>query len=139
MLLCVHVAWRKIFKRKHKEGSIGKQICTCQFTVPELKVVIVLFYYLLLTIVLWTSLSSIGDRFYEDLRRFTDCMAEGNCKDHDCRELREDLEANAISILEVTSLIILAFQNFASLPFVIQFQTMKKSITQVFSKSITSS
>ena len=87
-------------------------------------------------IVLWTSLSSIGNRFHENLRSLADCMGGGNRIDHNCYELREDLETNAISILEVTSLIILAFQNFASLPFVIQFQTVKKLITQVISKSV---
>ena len=61
-------------------------------------------------------------------------MAGGTRKEHDCRELRENLEDNATSVLEVLSLFFLAFQNFASLPFVIQFQTIKKSITQFFSK-----
>ena len=96
---------------------------------------IVLFYSLLLTIVLLTALSSTGDRFYEDLRRFADCMAGGTHKEHDCRELREDLEANAnFVLLEIINLFFLAFQNFASRPFVIQFQTIKRSITQFFSQ-----
>ena len=98
-----------------------------------------LFYTLLLTTVLSTSLSSTGDRFNEDLRRFTDCMAGGIRKEHDCHELRKDLEDNATFVLEVISLFFLAFQNFASLPFVIQFQTIKKSITQFISKFTTSS
>ena len=66
-------------------------------------------------------------------------MAGGIRKEHDFRELRKDLEDNATFVLEVISLIFLAFQNFASLPFVIQFQTIKKSITQFFSKFTTSS
>ena len=53
-------------------------------------------------------------------------MAGGNRKGHDCHELREVLESNATFVLEVISLLFLAFQNFASLPFVIQFQTVKK-------------
>ena len=95
-------------------------------------------YSLLFTIVLWTSFNSAGKRFDENLRRFTDCMAGGSRKEHDCRELRENLEANEKFVLEVISLIFLAFQNFAHLPFVIQFQTIKKSITQFFSKFTTS-
>ena len=66
-------------------------------------------------------------------------MAGGTRKEHDCHKLREDLEDNAASVLEVISLIFLAFMNFASLPFVIQFQTIKKLITQFFSKFTTSS
>ena len=61
-------------------------------------------------------------------------MAGGNRKGHDCRELREVLESNAIFVLEVFSRLFLAFQNFAFLVFVIQFQTVKKSITQFFSQ-----
>ena len=106
---------------------------------PELKVVIVLSYSLLFTIILWTSFNSAGKRFDENLRRFTDCMAGGTRKEHDCHELRKDLEDNASFVLEAISLIFLAFQNFAHLPFVIQFQTIKKSITQFFSKFTTSS
>lgn len=106
---------------------------------PELKVVIVLFYSLLLTIVLSTTLSGTGDRFDEDLRRFADCMAGGTRKEHNCHELRENLEANATSALEVINLFFLAFQNFSHLPFVIQFQTIKKSIAQFFSKFTTTS
>ena len=91
-----------------------------------------------LTIILWTSFSARGDRFYDSARRFADCMAGGNRKDHDCRELREDLEAHTNPVIEVFNLMLLAFHNFASLPFVIQFQTIKNSLRQarqkVFSK-----
>ena len=66
-------------------------------------------------------------------------MAGGTRKEHDCHKLREDLEDNAASVLEVISLFFLTFMNFASLPFVIQFQTIKKLITQFFSKFATSS
>ena len=123
-----------IFKRKYGDGSTNKPVCTCQFTVPELKVIIVLVYFLFLTIILWTNLST-GDGFDNDLRRFADCMAGGNRKDHDCQELREDLEAHSITTLEILSLLFLAFQNFASLPLVIQFQTIKKFIVQAFTNS----
>ena len=97
-----------------------------------------LIYFLFLTIILWTSISTRGDGFDDDLRRFADCMAGGNRKDHDCQELREDLEAHSITTLEILSLLFLAFQSFASLPLVIQFQTIKKSIMQAFSRSTNS-
>ena len=93
-----------------------------------------LVYFLLLTIVLLTSFSSRGDSYYNKLRRFANCMAGGNRKGRDCRELREDLEAQTNPILEIINLTLLAFQNFASLPFVIQFQTLKNSISQARQK-----
>ena len=62
-------------------------------------------------------------------------MAGGNRKGHDCHELREDLEAQTVGpVLNIISLTLLAFQNFASLPFVIQFQTLKNSISQARQK-----
>ena len=76
-----------------------------------------LFYFLLL-ITLYI-LSRTGDGFYEILRKYADCMAGGPRKEHDCHELREDLEVNTNPVLEVMSFFFLAFQNFASLPLVI--------------------
>ena len=92
-------------------------------------------YSLLLTIVLSTTLSSRDDSYYNKLRIFANCMAGGNRKGHDCRELREDLKAQTLSpVLDIITLTLLAFQNFAYLPFVIQFQTLKNSISQARQK-----
>ena len=54
-------------------------------------------------------------------------MAGGNRKGHDCHMLRQDLEAES-PIVEIIYLVLLAFVNFASLPFVIQFQTAKSTL-----------
>ena len=62
-------------------------------------------------------------------------MAGGNRKDHECHELREDLEAYANPVIEVFNLVLLAFHNCASLPFVIQFQTIKNSLRQARQKA----
>ena len=61
-------------------------------------------------------------------------MAGLNHKHHDCHKLRQDLHAKTYPVLAASNLIILAFQNFASLPFVIQFQTMKISIMRAIQK-----
>ena len=57
-------------------------------------------------------------------------MAGGDRKDHDCHNLRLDLEAETNFVIEVIYLILTAFLNFASLPFVIQFQTVKHTVRQ---------
>ena len=55
-------------------------------------------------------------------------MAGGNRKNHDCHMLRQDLEAES-PIVEIIYLILASFVNFASLPFVIQFQTVKSRLS----------
>ena len=81
------------------------------------------------------SFGATGDDNFDDhLRSFTNCMAGGSRKHHDCHKLRQDLQAKAYPVLAAINLIFLAFQNFASLPFVIQFQTLKISIMQAIQK-----
>ena len=107
---------------------------TCQFSVPEVKIGFVLFYWLILTILIWTTASirnGRDDTFAYNLRAYADCMAGGNRKDHDCHKLRLDLEAETNFVIEAIYLILVAFLNFASLPFVIQFQTVKHTVRQV--------
>ena len=120
-----------IFKTKH-QGSVGKQVCTCQFTVPEVKITFVLFYWVIHSVLVWTSLSvrtGRNDIFHYHLRSYTDCMAGGYRRDHDCNSLRMDLEAESNPVIEVIAFISHGFLNYASLPFVIQFQTVKNSLT----------
>ena len=74
------------------------------------------------------SRSEIFDYY---LRNYADCMAGGNRKHHDCHSLRIDFEAKSIVMIEIVHLILVAFLNFASLPFVIQFQTIKSSIQRL--------
>ena len=61
-------------------------------------------------------------------------MAGGNCKDHDCHNLRLDIEDETNPVLEVIYLTGAAFLNFASLPFVVQFQAIKTFMRQAAKK-----
>ena len=70
-----------------------------------------------------------NDVFDYQLRSFIDCMAGGYRRDHDCNSLRMDLEAESNPVIEVITFLSAGFLNFASLPFVIQFQTVKNSVT----------
>ena len=97
---------------------------TCKFTVPEAKIVFILFCWVVYTVVLYAAFSVRAGRddiFNHRLRSYTDCMAGGNRKHHDCHDLRVNLEAETILVVDVISIISNAFMNFASLSFVIQF------------------
>ena len=137
-LACLYVYMQHygIFKREHRE-SVGKQVCTCKFTVPEIKIIFVLLFWLFSSTLTWTSLNirdGRTDAFINILQRYIGCMAGGNREGHDCHMLRLDLEAKSIPVLEGVYLIANAFLSFASLPFVIQFQTMKKFVIQAAKK-----
>ena len=98
-----------------------------------MKIGFVLLYWLVLTILIWTSASIRNGRdntFARTLKSYTDCMAGGDRKDHDCHELRLNFEAETNFAIEVIYLILIAFLNFASLPFVIQFHTVKHRVRQ---------
>ena len=62
------------------------------------------------------------------LRSYIDCMAGGTRRDHDCQSLRMNLEAESNHVIEIIFFLLYAFLSFAIIPFVIQFQTVKKSI-----------
>ena len=125
-----------IFKTEHRE-SVGKQVCICQFTVPEVKIVFALSYWLVANLIVWTSLSMINARadvFENNLGRYVLCMIGGNREGHDCHMLRLDLEAETFPAVEAIYLMFIAFLNFASLPFVIEFQAIRKRVRQAAKK-----
>ena len=70
------------------------------------------------------------DIFQFHLRGYTDCMAGGDRKYLDCYYLRLDLEDETNPAVEVIILVLIGFLPFASLPFVIQFQTVKTTVRQ---------
>ena len=98
--ICIHILFIQhhgIFKRKH-QGSVGKQVCTCQFTIPEVKIIFVLLYWLVLTILIWGTFSIRDgriDTFNYHLQNYINCMAGGSRKDQNCQELRMSLEAES--------------------------------------------
>ena len=117
--------------------STDKQVRTCQFTVPEVKISFVIVYWLVVAVVFWTALSirdSRIDVINSLLRSYTDCEAGGSRKNHDCRMLRVDLEAEVSPALEITFFVFVALQNFSSLPFVVEFHALKKFVIQATNK-----
>ena len=121
---------------KHRESG-GKQIRTCQFTVPEVKIAFVLVYWATYLALFYTAISISDGRvdvFNSLLRSYTDCEAGGSRKSHDCHMLRLDLEAEANPALEIIFFIVVAIGNFSSLPFVIDFDMLKKFVIQVANK-----
>ena len=61
-------------------------------------------------------------------------MAGGHREHHDCHTLRLDLEAETNPVIDAIFLVCIAFLNFITLPFVIQFQAVKKFVRQITKK-----
>ena len=103
----------------------------------EGKIVFVLSYWIVHALVMWTA-SSIrtgrSDIFDHYLRSYAACMSGGNRKHHDCHSLRLQLEAEMNPVIDLITLISIALLNFASLPFVIQYQTVKNFIRRAARK-----
>ena len=102
-----------------------------------MKIVFLLLYWLFCTVLVWTNFS-ISDGRDNIIRKifqsYVDCMAGGNRKDHDCHELREDIDAETYPPLEVAYLISIAFMNFVSLPFVVRSYAVKEFARQTAKK-----
>lgn len=135
-IICVYIQNYKVFKERHRQ-SVGKVVCPCKFTVPELKIIFVLFYILAESTSIWIFMSiSAGtfDTFYQMLRSYADCMVGGNRKYHDCHMLKSDIDNTTSFVGFIINFTLIGFQNFVHLTFVIQFQTVKKSIQQAVRK-----
>jgi len=57
-------------------------------------------------------------------------MAGGSQRSHTCEPYRREFESLSHPGLECTYLILFAFLNFSSLPFVIQYKTVKRSVKE---------
>ena len=77
-----------------------------------------MFYWVVRVVVFYITASIRAGRdeiFDHHLRSFTNCMAGGNLRDHDCHSLRLDVESETNPAVDVFSIISRAILNFASL------------------------
>ena len=81
-----------------------------------------------------------ADTLDDRLRSYAECMAGGT---HTCNRLRLrlrlELEAESFLVPELIYQVLGAFANFATLPFVIQFHTVKHKVKQAIQKLNTKS
>ncbi|XP_065891009.1 uncharacterized protein [Dysidea avara] len=131
ILYNIHIQ-QGIFKRRLNK-STGKPIRTFHFSTPEVKLFFMFCYLLVIMIMVWTSFS-IRDgsansfRFY--LEQYWRCMSGGTGRSDTCEPYRREFESLSHPGLECTYLILLAFLNLSSLPFVIQYKTIKRSVRE---------
>ena len=129
-----------IFKRR----STGKQIRTCHFTTPEVKVFIGFAYLLIVLAMLWivsTVRHVTLDAFIDHLVRYLRCMSTG-INNPICKSSRRQLEDSSYPVLDIILIMLLGLLNFSNLPFVVQFKTVKhivrRATKRLSSKSLNS-
>ena len=91
----------------------------CQFTAPEVKILIIFCYQLTVLAVLWTTLNyntSRGGEKAIQIGNYFRCSANGVHDLLDCEQYRKKFEALTIQELQVLHLILVAFLNFSNLP-----------------------
>jgi len=83
-------------------------------------------------VVAWTTFSiMIGrtDEFMDRFNKYVTCMEQGIRDNEDCSSYKKDIEDLSHPSLNMIYTVLFAFFNFFSLPLVIQFRTVKHSMT----------
>ena len=103
----------------------------CQFTVSEVKILIIFCYLLAANAVLWTiityNISKTGE-YSIQIGSYFRCSANGIHDLLDCEQYREEFEALTIQELHVLYLILIAFLNLSNLPLIIEYKSVKDKI-----------
>ena len=84
-------------------------------------------------VVAWTTFSMMigkSDEFMHRISRYVACMAQGIRDNEDCSSYKKDIEDLSHPSLNVIYTVLVSFFNFSSLPLVVQFRTVKRSVTQ---------
>ena len=104
----------------------------CQFTVPEVKILIIFCYLLAVLAVLWTTLtytiSKIGESSIQIFSYFQ-CSINGVHDLLDCEQYRKEFEEITVQELQVLYLVLLSFLNLSNLPLIIEYKSVKDKIT----------
>ena len=103
----------------------------CQFTVPEVKILIIFCYLLAVLAVLWTTLTysmSRGGEIAIQIGTYFRCSANGVHDLLDCEQYRKKFEEITIQELQVLHLILVAFLNLSNLPLIIEYKSVKDKI-----------
>ncbi|XP_065890577.1 uncharacterized protein [Dysidea avara] len=112
-----------------KKRSIRK-VCTFELNAPEIKIFLILCYLLAIMVIAWTTFSLVAsnsDELMYHTDRYVACMAHGDNKE--CSRYKKEIEDLFHPSLHLIYTVMLAFFNFSSLPLVVQFRTVKQSVS----------
>ena len=90
-------------------------------------------------VVAWTTFTIMignSDEFMHRIRRYIACMAQGIHDNEDCIGYKKDIEDLTHPSLNVIYTVLVSFFNFSSLPLVVQFRTVKRSVTRLAARGM---
>jgi len=103
---------------------------------PEVKVFILLCYIFVLMGFLWISFTISVSKFEEFeyyINEYARCMAGGVRNGLDCSELENKFEHENLKYFQVANLVMHAFLNWAYLPLVLSYHSLKKLVKKFLS------
>ena len=113
-------------------GVFKKSDCwLCQFTAPEVKILIICCYQITVLALLWTTLTYHTSRNRElaiQIGTYFRCSINGVHDLLDCEQYREEFEDITIQELQVLYLILFAFINLSNLPLIIEYKSVKDMV-----------
>ena len=113
----------------------GKSIWFVSFSVPEVKILLLLSYFIVFGITSLVNFSiSINEAnpFLDDLFRYFECNLFGS--DPKCEDIRQDFEKHLKPGLNSATYILLALITWVHLLFAIQAQDVKKTVKSVIKR-----
>ena len=111
----------------------------CQFTAPEVKILIIFCYMLTTFSVLWINVTytiSKNGKYSIQLVRYIGCSINGVHDHLDCEQFREEFERLSVKWLQVLYLILVAFLNLSILPLIIEYKSVKDMIVSKLSSTM---
>ena len=111
----------------------------CQFTAPEVKILIIFCYMLTASALLWINLTYViskNGEYTTQVGTYFQCSINGVHDHLDCEQYREEFEALTIKGLQVLYLILLAFLNLSTLPLIIEYKSVKYKIISKLSSTL---
>ena len=111
----------------------------CQFTVPEVKLLIIFCYMLTTMAVVWTNFTygiSKSGEYSIQIGSYMRCSINGVHDLLDCEQYREEFEGLTIQELQVLQLILVAFINLSVLALIIEYRSVKDTIISKLSPKV---
>jgi len=117
-----------------------KGFCSIRFSVPEVKILLLLAYFGLFGIMELVTLSVVAanvDDLVNDIIRYSVCNLFGY--DPNCEDIRRDIEKHVSPGLTCSAFVILGFLPHVHLLFAIQFEHLKKAVSWIKASRVFSS
>jgi len=137
LILCAYIVLQTkgLFNREKRKG-----FCNIRFSVPQVKILLLLAYFIIFGIVALVALSVLANNannLVNDIIRYSVCNLFGY--DPNCEDIRRDIEKHVSPGLTCSAFLLLGFLPHVHLLFAIQFEHIKKVVSWIKASRVFSS